>query len=125
MKKVLLLQLPFLAMFLILQSNMPLLILHPVPPLPPLPTYFALTFLTLLWSVLQAREDISVFEQSGIAVMTASDVDPSLQTLNLTHLFAIHEEDYVLLKYAKTMAHDSWSVLVSNHLSLLWEMNFK
>ncbi|PIK38366.1 putative E3 ubiquitin-protein ligase AMFR [Apostichopus japonicus] len=91
---------------------MPLLILHPVPPLPPLPTYFAVTFLTLLWSVLQAREDISVFEQSGIAVMTASDVDPSLQTLNLTHLFAIHEEDYVLLKYAKTMAHDSWSVLV-------------
>lgn len=91
---------------------MPLLILHPVPPLPPLPTYFALSFLLLLWSVLQAREELSVLEQSGITTAPPSEMDPSSQTLNLTHYFDIQEDDITVLKYVKSMVRDSWSVLV-------------
>ena len=93
---------------------MPLVILHPVPPLPPLTTYFTLSLVLLAWSIFQAREDLSIMEQSDIPTVPEEYIDEEseFQMMNLTHIFQIHDDDSLVLKYMKMMVQDSWSVLV-------------
>lgn len=116
---------------------MPVLVLQP-PTLPPLSVYFALSFLSLSWCILQARDMLATVEQAmeaGVqqplkdplqappvedlspdAVPVEQQMPPQYleDSVNETlFMLGIGPDDSVAFKLFKVMMVDIWSVLVS------------